>query len=242
MHLLAVLEYDGTDFFGFQIQKRERTVQAELERALEEFGKKPIRVVGGGRTDAGVHASGQTASFKIGWTRELGILERALNAKLPRDLAVKSLSEVPEDFSARYSAVSRTYRYTVLNQPVRAPLQERYALWVASPLNVEAMCLAASQLVGTRDLGAFGTPPHGENTIRRLIRSDVRREGARVVFDFEANAFLYRMARRLVGTLLAVGRRQLDSKEFQEIVDRKRRSRDSAPPNGLTLIEVKYST
>jgi tRNA pseudouridine38-40 synthase len=240
MHLLAVLEYDGTDFFGFQRQKRERTVQGVLEEALGEFCAKPIRVVGGGRTDAGVHASGQTASFKIEWKRDLYTLERALNAKLPRDLAVKSLRQVPEDFSARYSALSRTYRYTVLNQLVRAPLQERYALWEAVPLNIEAMYLAANQLIGTRDFGAFGSPPHGESTVRSMIRSEVWGEGARVLFDFEANAFLYRMARRLVGTVLAVGRGEIGSTDFQEIVERKRRSREPAPPNGLTLIEIKY--
>ena len=240
MHLLAVLEYDGTEFLGFQKQKRGRTVQEEFEKALAEFGRKPVRIVGGGRTDTGVHALGQTASFKIEWARDLGTLQRALNAKLPRDLAVKSLREVPEDFSARYSAQSRTYRYTVLNTPVRSPLEERFALWVSPPLNVEAMNSAAKQMVGIRDFSAFGTAPSGANTVRELIRADVRREGARVLLEFEANAFLYRMARRIVGTLLKVGLGEIGLQDWQEIVERKRRGGESAPASGLALVMVKY--
>lgn len=240
MHLLAVLEYDGTDFLGFQRQKRGRTIQEELERSLAEFGRKTVRVVGGGRTDAGVHASGQTASFRIEWAHDLYTLQRAVNAKLPRDLAVVSLREVPEDFSARYSARSRTYRYTVLNQTFRSPLQERYALWVGPDLDVEAMYEAAKRTPGRRDWSAFGTPPRGANAVRDLKRSEVWREGHRVLFELEADAFLYRMVRRMVGTLLQVGRHELSLAEFIEVVRCKRRGGDSVPPNGLALVKVKY--
>jgi tRNA pseudouridine38-40 synthase len=240
LHLLAVLEYDGTEFVGFQRQKRGRSVQEEFERALGEFGDQPVRIVGGGRTDAGVHATGQTASFKIEWTRDLETLQRALNAKLPRDLAVKSVRPVPDGFSARYSALSRTYRYAVLNQPVRSPLQERYALWMAGPLDVEAMAVAARQLVGMHDFGAFGTPPRGDNTVRELIRAEVWRERATIHFEFEANAFLYRMVRRLVGTLLQIGSGKLDLKGLACVLQRKCRAGDAVPPHGLTLIQVKY--
>lgn len=240
MHLLAVLEYDGTDFLGFQRQKRGRTVQEELERALGEFGLDSVRIVGGGRTDAGVHASGQAASFKIEWARDLTTLQRALNAKLPRDLAVVFLRTVPDDFSARHSAKSRTYRYTVLNQACRSPLVERYAHWVAEPLDHELMRAAARQLIGKRDWSAFGTPPRGDNTVRDMVRAEVWREGSRVYLEFEANAFLYRMVRRLVGTLLQVGRGEISEAEFLEIVHCRRRAGDSAPANGLALIQVKY--
>ncbi len=240
MHLLAVLEYDGTEFLGFQSQKRGRTVQDEFERALAEFGDTPIRLVGGGRTDAGVHAQGQTASFTIDWPRDLETLQRALNAKLPRDLAVTSLRAVPESFSARHSAQSRVYRYTVLNQAVRSPLEERFALWIATPLDADAMDTAAQELIGTRDFGAFGTPPRGDNTIREIKSTRVRREGAKVYFEFEANAFLYRMVRRLVGTLLMVGRGEIGRTEFAEIIQRKRRAGDAVPPHGLCLMQIKY--
>lgn len=245
MHLLAVLEYDGTDFLGFQSQKLGRTVQDELEKALAEFSGERIRVVGGGRTDTGVHALGQTASFTIDWQRDLDTLQRALNAKLPRDLAVKSLREVPKDFSARYSAQSRMYRYTVLNTRTRSPLQERYALWIDTPLELETMQYAAGQLVGRRDFGAFGSPPHGDNTVRRMIRADVKRAGDYVWFEFQADAFLYRMVRRLVGTLLKVGRGKLGIKEFRELLEArggktKLRSGDAVSPHGLTLVEIEY--
>ncbi len=240
MHLLAVLEYDGTDFVGFQRQKRGRSVQQELEQALAEFGDQPVHIVGGGRTDAGVHATGQTASFRMEWRRDLETLQRALNAKLPHDLAVRALREVPEDFSARFSARSRTYRYTVLNQLVRSPLQARHALWESVPLNVARMREAAKRLTGKRDFGAFGTAPRGDNTVREVVRADVWDDGEKVRFEFEANAFLYRMVRRMVGTLLQVGRGELGLVEFQAVIERKRRAGDSAPPQGLTLIQVKY--
>ncbi len=240
MHLLAVLEYDGTDLLGFQMQKRGRTVQAELERALAEFGNKPIRIVGGGRTDAGVHAAGQTASFKIEWTRDLETLKRALNNKLPTDISVKSLLEVPEDFSARYSATSRVYEYRVYNAPDRSALTSRFALWISNPLNVEAMQQAANRLLGWQDFGAFGTPPRGDNTVRELKGAEVWRDGEYVRFRLEANAFLYRMVRRLVGSLLQVGRGEIDVEQFQEIIDRKRRAGDSVPPQGLMLMEIRY--
>ncbi|MGB8643902.1 MAG: tRNA pseudouridine(38-40) synthase TruA [Anaerolineae bacterium] len=237
---MAVLEYDGTDFVGFQIQKSGRTVQAELERALAEFRDKPIRVTGGGRTDAGVHAAGQTASFTIDWTRDLETLHRAINAKLPPDMSVRRLCEVPENFSARYSATSRAYEYRVYNAPDRSALTGRFALWISNPLDVEAMQQAVARLVGWKDFGAFGTPPHGENTVRELKRAEVWRNGEYVLFRFEANAFLYRMVRRLVGTCLQVGRGEMDMEQFQEIVDRKRRAGDSVPPQGLMLMEIRY--
>lgn len=235
-----MVEYDGTEFVGFQKQERGRTVQEELEKALAEFGNKPVRIIGGGRTDAGVHALGQTASFTIEWARDLSILQRALNAKLPHDLAVRSLMEVPEGFSARHDAKSRTYRYTVLNQDSRSPLQDRYSFWVSGQLDVEAMRTAAHQLVGKRDLSPFGTPPRGDNAVRELMRAEVWREGSHVHFELEANAFLYRMARRIVGTLLDRGRGVIGLDEFLEIVQGLRHSGDSAPARGLTLIQVKY--
>ncbi|MGE5140613.1 MAG: tRNA pseudouridine(38-40) synthase TruA [Rudaea sp.] len=240
MHLLATVEYDGTDFVGFQRQKRGRTVQAELERALSEFQDRPVAVTGGGRTDAGVHAAGQSASFTIDWQRDLDTLRRAINAKLPSDIAVRTLRQVPDGFSARRKATGRVYEYRVRNSAERAPLQDRYALRVAGPLDVNAMQQAARLLVGWKDFGAFGTPPRGENTVRELRRADVRGDGELVLFCFEANAFLYRMVRRLVGTLLMVGLARIDLAEFRDVVNRNRRAGDSVPPQGLTLVEVMY--
>ncbi len=240
MRLLAILEYDGTDFAGFQVQKRGRTVQGELEQALEKITGEKVRIVGGGRTDSGVHALGQGAHFDTNWDRPVATLLRALNAVLPRDMAVRSLAMVDKDFSARYSAKSRAYRYTILNQPIRSPLLERYALLVTEALDVDAMNSAAQLLTGQHDFGAFGTPPHGENTVREMYQSRVRRDGKIVSLDLEANAFLYRMVRRIVGTLLPVGQGRMTIEEFREVLARQRRAGQSAPPQGLCLVAVKY--
>lgn len=241
MHLLAILEYDGTDFQGFQIQKNGRSVQQELETALFDFGKTRVKTVGGGRTDAGVHAKGQTASFSIDWTRDLDTFKRAFNAKLPNDIFVRRIQEVDEKFSARYSAVSRLYNYRVWNQPERDVFRTRYAYWIAEPLDVEAMQVAATFLVGKHDFSAFGTPPQGDNPVRDLFRAQVRRDDKEILFVFEANAFLYRMVRRMVGTLLLVGRGAMPPGDMENVIQRKRRSGFSAPPQGLTLMEIKYA-
>ncbi len=240
MRLLATLEYDGTDFVGFQVQKRGRTVQGELERAIHKITGEKIRIVGGGRTDSGVHALGQGAHFDSGWDRPVATLERALNAVLPRDMAVRSLTVVDKDFSARFSAKSRVYTYTILNQRVRSPLMERYSLLVTEALDADAMDSAAALLIGTRDYGAFGTPPHGENTVREMYQSRVRQNGRIISIELEANAFLYRMVRRIVGTLLPVGHGRMTIEDFKEVLARQRRAGQSAPPQGLCLVAVKY--
>jgi tRNA pseudouridine38-40 synthase len=241
LYLMAVLAYDGTDFQGFQIQKNGRSVQEELELALFDFGKTRVRTVGGGRTDAGVHAVGQTVSFKIEWARDLETFRRALNAKLPNDMYVRRVAEVGPEFSARYSAISRRYEYTVWNHPERDVFRTRYALWVREPLDVEGMQAAARVLVGERDFSAFGTPPQGNNPVRRILRAQVVRDGAQVKFVLEANAFLYRMVRRIVGTLLLVGRGRMPPPQMENVIQRKRRPGFSAPPQGLTLMEIKYA-
>lgn len=241
MHLLTTLAYDGTDFQGFQIQKNGRSVQAELERALYDFGKARVVTVGGGRTDAGVHAQGQAVSFRIEWAHDLEIFRRALNAKLPNDIFVRRAVEVDEKFSARYSATSRVYEYRVWNHPERDVFRTRFAHWVWEPLDVEAMQAAAKHLIGEQDFGAFGTPPQGNNPVRDVKRAEVTREGDEIHLVFEANAFLYRMVRRMVGTLLLVGQGKLPPSEMENVMQRKRRGGFSAPPQGLVLMEIKYA-
>ena len=240
MRLLAIIEYDGTDFKGFQLQGSKRTVQGELERALHKITGEKIRVVGAGRTDTGVHATGQGAHFDTAWSKSPEILQRALNAVLPTDIAIRSLIETPKNFSARFSAKSRTYRYTILNQSIRLPLTSRFALLAQEPLNVEAMNEAARCLIGEKDFGAFGTPPRGDNTVRHIYRAQVERDNERVLIEIEANAFLYRMVRRIVGTLLLVGKGSLSIDEFRQVIAKERRAGESVPPQGLCLITVKY--
>ena len=238
--LLVIVEYDGTDFHGFQIQKRRRTVQGELEKALRQITGEKIRVTGAGRTDTGVHAAGLGVHFDTEWSKSLPVLQRALNAVLPSGIALRQLAETPPDFSARFSARSRAYRYTILNQAVRSPLAERYALRVSQPLDAGAMDAAARCLIGLHDFGAFGTPPRGDNTVREMFAAQVMRDGERVLVDLKANAFLYRMVRRIVGTLLWVGQGTLSLAEFREVLEKKRRAGESVAPHGLCLIAVEY--
>ncbi len=240
MRLLAIIEYDGTEFEGFQLQRNRRTVQGELEHALHKITGEPSRVIGAGRTDTGVHATGQGAHFDTPWKQSTEVLQRALNAVLPNDIAIRSLVRVPKNFSARHDAKSRAYRYTILNQPIRSPLAERYALLVPDPLDVDAMDVAAQCLIGRHDFCAFGTPSRGDNTVRQVHRAQVERHGERVQIEVEANAFLYRMVRRIVGTLLLVGRGALNVEGFRDVMARKRRAGESVPPQGLCLIAVKY--
>jgi len=238
--LLAVIEYDGTDFEGFQVQKRGRTVQGELEAALQQVTGERIRVMGAGRTDSGVHALGQGAHFDTRWHRPIDTLQRALNAVLPTDIAIQSIARVPDCFSARYSALSRTYRYCILNQAMRSPLKARYAVLVKEPLDEKLMDAAARELIGVHDFASFGTPPKGEITTREMYRASVRREGSRVLIDLKANAFLYRMVRRIVGTLLWVGNGALSVDEFRQVIERKRMAGPAVPPHGLCLIAINY--
>jgi tRNA pseudouridine38-40 synthase len=240
MRVLGVIEYDGTEFLGFQVQKRGRTVQGELERALYQITGEKVRVIGSGRTDTGVHARGQGIHFDTDWNRALPVLLRALNAVLPNDIAIRSLIMVGQDFSARYSAKSRTYRYTILNQAMRSPLACRYALYVPAPLDEAAMDRAAKCLIGTKDFGAFGTPPSGENSVREMLGATVQRAEASIWIDLEATAFLYRMVRRIVGTLLLVGKHEMSVEEFSHVVAKERRAGEAAPAHGLCLLAVKY--
>ena len=238
--LLAIIEYDGTDFKGFQVQRAKRTVQGELERALHQITGEQVRVIGAGRTDTGVHASGQGAHFDTSWKQSNETLHRALNAVLPNDIAVRAMRQVTPDFSARYDAKSRTYRYTIINRSMRAPLLERYALWMPEPLDVSAMNAAARLLIGQRDFGAFGTPPRGDNSVREVYRAHVERHDERIIIEVEANAFLYRMMRRIVGTLTGVGKGALSIAEFQRVIEKQRRAGEAVPPHGLCLIKVNY--
>lgn len=240
--LMAVVEYDGTDYLGFQIQAQGRTVQGELERALAAVTQEEVKVVGSGRTDSGAHAQGQVVVFSTAWRRPPEELQRALNAVLPADIAVRELRPVAESFHPRFDAVSREYRYAVLNQPWRSPLARRFAYHFPWPLDVAAMNEAAGTLVGSHDFASFGRAPQGDNTVRQVYRAQWTPEEPFVYFDIVANAFLYRMVRSLVGTLLLVGTGELSPDGFEEILRSADRDRAGqvAPPHGLCLVKVNY--
>lgn len=242
MRVKAVVAYDGTDYLGFQRQAAGSTVQQTLETALESITGAGVRVLAAGRTDAGVHAEGQVIAFDTDWRHGLSDLKRAMNAMLPQDIAVSEMVRAASGFHPRYDARSRRYRYTIYNAPVRAPLARRTSLHWAGPLDLEAMQSVTPWIVGERDFAAFGRPPQGEVTVRRVIEAGWTFDTPWLFFEIEANAFLFRMVRSIVGTLLRIGQRRLAPDEFGAILASRDRSQagPTAPAHGLCLVKVRY--
>jgi tRNA pseudouridine38-40 synthase len=235
--------YDGTDYLGFQWQTRGRTVQGVLEGALAQVTGQADRVVGSGRTDTGVHARGQVIAFHTQWRHPLPDLERALNAVLPMDVAVRELQEAAPDWHPRFSARRRHYRYTVLNQALRSPLDRRYAHLVTAPLDLAALQAASRLLVGEHDFASFGRPTQGENTVRYVFSAGWRQDEAFFAFDVVGNAFLRSMMRSLAGSLLQVGAGVWPVERIGEVLAARDRAQAAAPAPacGLCLMSVEYS-
>jgi tRNA pseudouridine38-40 synthase len=234
----ARVEYDGTDFSGFQAQPGARTVQGELEAALARItGGSRVRVDAAGRTDAGVHAIGQVIAFTDPRGRPAEELARAVNALLPEDVAIREVRRVPAGFHPRYAARYREYRYTVWNGP-RSPLRERHALGVRDPLDTAAMERAGSALVGRHDFSPFGV--EHRQPVRTVLWVRVRRNGSLVTIDVAADAFLGQMVRRIVAALLDVGHGRLDREAVAAALTSKRPALNgaTAPPKGLCLRRV----
>lgn len=243
MRVKAVIAYDGTDYHGFQRQaiEREPTIQGVLERALIAIGQAGT-VTGAGRTDAGVHASGQVVAFDVQWRHSLVDLQRALNAVLPDSIAVAELEQAADKFHPRYDAVSREYCYRLYQGRVRDPLRQRFALHVPHVLDGDAMQTASQALIGEHDFAAFGQPTIGESTTRSMYQASVIAVEDQITIELQANGFLYRMVRRIVGTLIAVGRGERSVAEFTDILHAADPSRAAAAiaPNGLCLTKVNY--
>lgn len=237
------LEYDGTDYVGWQLQPNGRSIQGELEKALETLLKAPTRVHGSGRTDSGVHALGQVASFTTERTIPLKAFDKGLNSLLPRDIAVLKAEEAEEGFEARKNAKGKLYRYTILNRPMRSPVERRYVWEVFQRLDVEAMIGASRCLLGTHDFAAFrASDCEAKTTVRELRRIDFEREGDRIAISFEASGFMKHMIRNLVGTLVEVGLGKMSVQSVRETLESRERIRagPTAPGKGLCLVAVRY--
>jgi tRNA pseudouridine38-40 synthase len=232
--------YDGTAYAGFQIQPNAPTVQGEVERVLAVICGEPVRITGAGRTDAGVHASGQVMDFRT--TSGLGPeeLERGVNALLPEDIAISDLEPAADSFHARFSATGRTYEYRIRSAAVRDPRWARREHWHPGELDLAAMRAAAAQLVGRHDFAAFAAG--GESGERTVKRAEWISEGSVLRFEIESDAFLRGMVRGIVGTLLWVGRGKLTVERFGEILEARDRALagPSAPAKGLCLVAVQY--
>ena len=255
MNIACGIEYDGTDYHGFQRQPEHHgpTVQGTLEGAIERICGAFVVVNGAGRTDAGVHASGQVIHFRTAASLTPEVWQRALNALLPNTIVVRWAREVPERVHARFSAMSRAYRYTIWNDVAPTALRARYSYHCPRKLDVNLMHEACYSLLGSKDFGAFGQSPEGSNPARPellhcvrtmleacCIRDPVQKE--LVYCDFIANAFLTGQVRRMVGTLLLVGQKRLSLGEFAKIVQRAEKAHpgSAAPPHGLCLVQVRY--
>jgi tRNA pseudouridine38-40 synthase len=239
----AILAYDGTSFWGFQAQPGFRTVEGELRSALKTLGWRGKTLLSGGRTDAGVHAEGQVAAFDLEWAHATEELHRALNALLPGDISCQVLRVAAPDFHPRYNALRRCYRYRLLPASERDPLRERYALRVWPAPDFERMAEAARALPGTRDFRAFGSAPRkGSHTVRTVFRADWERLGDCLDFWIEADAFLFRMVRTIVGTLLQLGNGLRRMEEFSELLETppQGRSAPPAPAHGLCLMRIDF--
>ena len=223
----AVVEYDGTDLLGFQRQAVGRTVQGELEAALGRIGWTGAYgtrggVLGAGRTDTGVHAAGQVIAFDFDWQHGAGDLARALNANLPADIAIKALDACAPQFHPRFDARARRYRYTLYNQPARSPLAARFAWQVWPALDLGLLQAGSAALLGRHDFAAFGSDPEqGSNTVRTVSLAEWQAApGAAhwLTFDIQAEAFLFRMVRSLVGALKRVGTGELAVEQLEAIL------------------------
>lgn len=243
MRYRATIAYDGTAYRGFQKQTNGPTIQAALEDALARISSQQVRVVGSGRTDAGVHATGQVVAFTVSWQHPTTDLRNALNAYLPDDIAVREVREVAADFHPRYDALSRRYEYRLYVAPVRDPLLRRRAWRLTEPLNVEDIRQAAACLVGTHDFSTFGSPPQGESALRTVYEATWQaHRGGTYTFTITANAFLYRMVRTITATLVMVGQGDMTAQAFQGILAARQRALAAppAPPYGLTLTTVYF--
>jgi len=239
-----IIEYDGSSFCGWQRQKKERTIQAEIEKALMTMTEQPIVLIGSGRTDAGVHALGQVANFHCDTDLTADVFQNSLNSLVAEDIVIKACEEVPDGFHARYDVKSKIYHYKVLNRKIPAAVGRQYAWFIRKKLDTDAMRKAAQALLGRHDFKAFeGTGSPRSTTTRHVIHTDFFKDRSdQLVFEIEANGFLRFMVRNIVGTLVQVGLQKVTPAGFKEILLSRERERAgmTAPPQGLFLIKVKY--
>lgn len=243
MRWRLLIEYDGSQFCGWQRQKGRRTVQGVIEAALAEVAGEVSVVVGAGRTDAGVHATGQVAHVDINWNHSEADLQRAVNARLPADVVIHEVTAAAPDFHARYSASRRRYEYRIWNAPVR-PVLERWTQWhVPEPLEATTMARAAAAYLGEHDFGAFGHPlTRNGATVRRVTDCRVEQRDKRLVVTIEGNAFLRQQVRRMVGLLVDIGLGRKSPEAVSEFLRSQRCPVGPrlAPAHGLVLVAVEY--
>lgn len=239
--LALIVEYNGTQYHGFQAQAGVPTIQDEIERVLAIITGERIRITSAGRTDTGVHARGQVISLLISVRLSVETLIRALNFYLPEDISIKWGSWTRSNFNARRNAISREYRYSIHNSCTPSPLQSNYTYFMPSPLNINAMNTACEAVIGRHDFASF-TAPTTRSTVRIVSKAQVTREGETVFFDVVANSFLHKQVRSIIGLLTKVGLGKLSVEKFTEILKAKKPGLAGpvAPACGLCMMKVNY--
>ena len=243
-NIKLVLEYDGTNYHGWQTQPNLPTIQDTIEDALAKLTQTPIQIIGAGRTDTGVHAEGQVANFQTDARMPVVAFQKGLNAILPRDIVVCSATEVSPEFHSRFSATCRRYRYTILNREYPTALSRQTSYFFPTAIDVPRANVLCQVLVGKRDFSSFQkTGSDRINPICEIYEVSCWRKGAYVYFEIEADAFLRGMVRAIVGTLLKCMRKDDAEVQLQRILEAKDRAAagTSVPAHGLSLIEVKYN-
>ncbi|MBI4297194.1 MAG: tRNA pseudouridine(38-40) synthase TruA [Chloroflexi bacterium] len=238
--IVLLLEYRGTAYHGFQLQLEIPTIQGELEVALKRLTGEECRVRAAGRTDAGVHARGQVASFGTASHLPEAAFVAGLNSHLPGDIAVRAARHIEDSFDVRRHARSREYSYLVLNRATPSPLLADQAYWVKQPLDGGAMARAAQALAGRHDFRAFAAPLGNRSPVRTIYRAHISRKGWLLSFHFEADSFLPRQVRRMVGALLEMGRGRLSGEGMTALLEGTGTAEFAAPPWGLYLEKVNY--
>lgn len=243
-NIRLLLEYDGTCYHGWQRQKSDLSIQQVLEEALERLTGEKVALIGSGRTDAGVHALGQVANFRTNSTIPLKAFHEGLNSMLPYDIAVLEAREVPPEFHARKSALSKTYEYRILNRASRSPLHHHYGWWLSHQIDLDAMTAAAAFLFGEHDFSAFRASGSGNrNPVRRIAAARWQSHpGGWLRFTITGNGFLRGMVRSLVGTMVEIGKGKAGPELLAELLKsgERRRAGPTAPAQGLYLVEVVY--
>jgi len=240
-NIKLLLEYDGTDFLGWQIQREGRTVQAVIRDTLKELLQEDVNLIGAGRTDSGVHARGQVANFKTESDRDIKIIHRALNGLLPQDIRIHDVSEAPINFNSRYDALSRTYRYYISLKPLSIERQFRWYCYYK--LDMQMLDACSKYIKEVNDFKSFCyTRSETKHHLCNIFISEWVRNGDQLIYHVSANRFLYGMVRTLVGTMIDAAHGRLSFEEFKEIFDKRDRrfATRSAPAKGLVLESVTY--
>lgn len=238
-----IIEYDGTNYAGWQIQKNAKSIQGTLESALKRIIGEKVRLISCGRTDSGVHAIGHVVNFKTKSKIPLSNLQRGLNSILPRDIVIKEVKEVALNFNSRFDAKSKVYRYTILNRSYPQALCRNYFYYIPYKLDLDMVKREAKCLVGRHDFKSFQAADKKErSSIRTIKKLEVKRKKDVIEVEIEADGFLYNMVRNIVGTLIEIGRGRFKAGSMKKILKAKNRdlAGPTAPAKGLCLAEVKY--